>query len=94
MKIHEHMAPAARVKACAINGILPEPRTLADGTYPFITNVYVVILEDLTSDSPARKLRDWLLAPTGQAIVSQCGYIPVGDTDPEVKPEPIYMRPR
>lgn len=91
---HEHMASAAKVKACAINGILPEPCTLADGTYPFITNVYVVIREDLPTDSPARKLRDWLLAPTGQAIVSQCGYVPVGETDPEVQPEPIYMRSR
>ena len=64
MKIHEHMAPAARVKACAIKGILPELHTLADGMYPFITNVDEVIREDLLTDSPARRLRDWLLTPS------------------------------
>jgi phosphate transport system substrate-binding protein len=89
---HEHMAPAARVKACAVNGVLPEPRTIADGTYPLVTRVYAAIRDDSPADSPARKLRDWLLSPTGQAIVGQCGYVPVGETDPEAQAEPSHMR--
>jgi phosphate transport system substrate-binding protein len=84
---HEHMAPAATVKACAIDGVWPESQTIADGTYPFVTDVYVVIRDDLPPESPARKLRDWLLSPTGQSIVSQCGYVPVGETDPSLSAE-------
>jgi phosphate transport system substrate-binding protein len=89
---HEHMAPTAAVKACAIDGIQPKPETIADRAYPFVTSVYAVIRNDSAGDSPARKLRDWLLTPTGQAIVGQCGYVPVGEIDAEVEVEPSYMR--
>jgi phosphate transport system substrate-binding protein len=90
----EHMAPAARVKACAVNGVLPAPATIADGSYPLATEVYVVIRDDLPANSSARRLRDWLLSPAGQAIVKQCAYVAVGDTDPAVDADAGFSRHR
>ncbi len=90
----EHMAPKATVKACAINGVPPDKLTIKDGTYPFVTEVYAVILEGSPPDSAARRLRDWLLTPTGQTIIGQCGYVPVGETDPLTEADPQFMRIR
>jgi hypothetical protein len=45
--------------------------------YPFVTEVYVIVRHDLPANHPACRLRDWMLGPTGQAIVEQSGYVPV-----------------
>ena len=82
---HEHMAPEASVKDCAIDGVMPGPKTIRDGEYPLVTEVYVAIRTNLPGDAPARRLRDWLLSPAGQAIVEECGYVPIGQTAPPVE---------
>ena len=56
---------------------MPSRATIADGTYPLVTEVYVVTRKDLKPDHPAAKLRDWLLTAEGQKIVGETGYVPI-----------------
>ncbi len=79
----EHMAPPGPTKACAVDSVLPTSETIRSGQYPLVTDVYVVIRRDLPPEHPARRLRDWLLSPTGQRMVEQTGYVAVS---PPVNP--------
>ena len=70
-----HLNP--NLKMVAINGIEPSSETIADGTYPAITEVYVVTKKGIAEDSPAAKLRDFLLSEEGQRLVYESGYVPI-----------------
>jgi len=71
------MGPLQDVKILAIEGIRPTSKTIADRTYPLISEVYVVIRAGEPSDSTSVLLRDWLLTPDGQRVVEESGYIPI-----------------
>ena len=62
------------IKVLNIDGISPEDENLISGKYPFTTGYYAVIRKDESSDSPARKLRDWFLTDEGQEVLSMAGY--------------------
>jgi phosphate transport system substrate-binding protein len=71
------LAPDPAIRLVAIEGVPPTSETIADGSYPLITEVYVVVRADMAEDSPAVLLRDWLLGETGQALIAESGYVPV-----------------
>ena len=71
------MGPLQDVKILVVEGIRPTSKTIADRTYPLISEVYVVIRADEPSDSTAFLLRDWLLTNDGQSVVQQSGYVPI-----------------
>jgi phosphate transport system substrate-binding protein len=71
------MAPDPAVKLAAIEGVLPTSKTIAEGSYPLITDVYVVVRAGTPPGSPAMYLRDWLLTEEGKAVVGESGYVPV-----------------
>ena len=73
----QYLAPDVNVKLCAVNGIMPSSETIRNRTYPFVSEVYVVTRKDLPQDSPAAKLRDWLLTDEGQRVVAKSGYVPI-----------------
>jgi phosphate transport system substrate-binding protein len=68
------VSPATRL--IAVDGVHPTRETIANRTYPYVTEVYVVIRDDLPEDHDARRLRDWLLSQEGQSVVAESGYIP------------------
>ena len=70
-----YMLPTENVQILPVEGVLPDTDTIADGSYPFVTEVYVVIREDAQSDNTAVQLRNWLLTPEGQAVVAESGYV-------------------
>ena len=70
----EDEAPS-RTRMLAIDGVMPGPETIADGSYPLIEPVYLVTRRDLDDDAPAARLRDWLLSPEGQAVVRKSLYV-------------------
>jgi phosphate transport system substrate-binding protein len=72
-----YMASLPEVRPLAIAGVRPTPETVADGTYPIVTNVYAAIRADEPADSLARRLRNWLLTDAGQAVVAESGYVPI-----------------
>ena len=61
----------------AVDGVLPSDQTIADGSYPLLNEYYVVIRAEEAEDSPARRLRDWILTAEGKAAMEKAGYIPV-----------------
>ena len=71
------ISPSDAIKTFAVDGVAPTSETIADGSYPFVTEVYVVTLAGLDPDSNAALLRDWLLTPEGQAVVADSGYVPL-----------------
>jgi phosphate transport system substrate-binding protein len=76
----EFMAPSDRAKPCAIENVVPTSETIRSRRYPFVTEVYAVLRGNLPPEHPARRLRDWLLSPTGQRMVEQTGYVAVSET--------------
>ena len=59
----------------AINGIFPDEKTVKNGTYPFISKVYVAIRSDLNRNSMAYKLYEWLQTANVTPILKECGFI-------------------
>ncbi len=72
-----YMASIPEVRPLALGGIAATPETIADGSYPIVTTVYAAIRADEPVDSPARRLREWLLTDEGQAVVAESGYVPI-----------------
>lgn len=66
-----------RVKLLAVNGVRPSSKTIADGTYPLVSDVYAVTWKNLDKDSSVAKLRDWVLSNDGQRLIAKCGYVPI-----------------
>jgi phosphate transport system substrate-binding protein len=71
------MSVVPEVATLAVDGVPPEPATIAAGRYPLITFVYLAHRTDLRVDSAAARLRDWLLTPPGQAVIAESGYVPL-----------------
>ena len=61
----------------SVNGVAPSNKTIADGSYPFLNDYYVVIRADEPKDSPARKLQQWILSSAGKAALEKAGYIAI-----------------
>ena len=75
---YEHfMSGSPYTRTIAVDGVKPTTETIGSGKYPYVTKVYVVTREDEPVDSGARRLRDWLLSPEGQAVVEESGYVPL-----------------
>jgi phosphate transport system substrate-binding protein len=72
-----YMAVLPELKVLAVDGVRPTPETIADGSYPIVTEVIAAIRKDEPPESGARRLRDWLLTKTGQAVVAESGYVPI-----------------
>ncbi len=66
-------------KILAVDGVEPTNETIADGSYPFVTEIYAVTHKDLPEGHGARKLRDWLLSGEGQAFIAESGYVPLSN---------------
>lgn len=71
------IAAPSKVRVCTLNGVMPNKETIASGQYPLVADVYAVALKSLAPDSPARRLRDWLLTPDGRRTVARSGYVPI-----------------
>lgn len=72
-----YMAMSPFSRTIAIDGVEPNAETIASGKYPLASPVYAVLRENEPTDSPARKLLEWLLSDEGQAVVRESGYVPL-----------------
>jgi phosphate transport system substrate-binding protein len=59
-----------------VSGVAPSRETIADGSYPYTNDFYVVVRADEPAGSPARKVMEWLLSADGQKAVVDAGYVP------------------
>jgi len=55
--------------------VMPSNATIADGSYPYGNDFYVVVRADAAADSPARKVMEWLLSADGTQVVKDAGYV-------------------
>lgn len=65
------------LKFLAVDGVAPSDETIADATYPFLNEFYVVYRADEPEDSPVRKIAGWLTSGEGKTCLLETGYIPV-----------------
>ena len=72
----EFMAPNENIKLLEVDDVIPNYENIKTRNYPFTTEVYVVIRNDLDENSNAYKLKDWLLSEGGQKVVKESGYVP------------------
>lgn len=72
-----YMLPTETVRMAAVEGVIPTSETIADGSYPFVTEVFVAVRGDADPQSTAIQLRNWLLTADGQAVVAESGYVPI-----------------
>ncbi len=70
------MAPNQHLKLIRVDAVMPNDDNIRSRSYPYATEVYVAIRNDLESDSIAYQLREWLLTDDGQKIVEESGYVP------------------
>ena len=68
------------LKLLKVNGVYPDDRTIADGTYPLSGYNYAVVRADEPSGSPAREMIRFLLSPQGQECVQNAGFGPLTKT--------------
>ena len=74
---YEHfMAGSPNTKLIAIDGVIPSYETIRTRTYPYVTEVYVVIRMDGKADDGPKRFKNWLLSAEGQAVVRESGYVP------------------
>ncbi len=65
------------VKLLKINGIYPNPTTIANDSYPIQTAYYAVFRKRELAGSDVRKVVNYLLTDEGQDLLAHAGYIPL-----------------
>jgi len=58
-----------RVRALPVEGVLPSPATVTDGSYPLSRPLYLAATAEPTGET--REFAQWVLGPEGQAIVER-----------------------
>jgi len=65
------------VKLLNVNGVYPNPTTIANGKYPIHTSYYAVIRKTEAVDSDVRKMIAYILSDAGQTLAEGAGYVKV-----------------
>lgn len=65
-----------QVKTLAVNDIYPDKSTIKNRTYPFTTDVYMIIRSDLDRSSMAYKIYELMQAEAGKQLIEESGYVP------------------
>ena len=63
-------------KTISIDGIHPNKETIANNTYPLVSEVYAVIRSDTDISSMTYKVYEWLQTEDGKNVIGESGYIP------------------
>ncbi|MDR1329006.1 MAG: substrate-binding domain-containing protein [Oscillospiraceae bacterium] len=63
---------AMDLKTVAVDGVKPDNKTLADGSYPLMVYTYSYYNAD---NAKGKALTDWLLTAEGQSVIASAGYV-------------------
>jgi len=89
----QDMVGSEQVKMLLIDGAAPDIEHIADGSYPFISEIVAVTVESRSANSSVsekdlqdrlereentKKLLEWITSAEGQTLVERTGYVPVG----------------
>ncbi len=72
----EELNQVKGVRILAVDGVLPSPQTIRDGSYPLTVGLYCIARADRTNPN-IQRLIDYLLSPEGQRYIEQVGYGPL-----------------
>jgi phosphate transport system substrate-binding protein len=70
-------ADSNTLKTLAVNGVHPDESTIANRTYPFTAEVYMIIRSDLDRSSMAYKIYEFMQTDMGKHIVGKSEYVPI-----------------
>jgi phosphate transport system substrate-binding protein len=71
------MYAAPELKMIAIDGVAPSADTIASGKYVLTNDFYVAIGPGQAKDSPAMRIRDYLMSKDGAALMKRLNYVPL-----------------
>ena len=74
----EGLMQEKNVKILSIDGVYPTTENIRNGSYPLVTGLYCVTLENETNPN-VEKVLDFLLSEDGQYIIEQTGYVGIGE---------------
>ena len=69
-----------KIKLLSIDGVAPTSENILNGTYPYVTEYYMVTLKDGRPEEVERNikaLRDFIFSPQGKELAEKCGLVPV-----------------
>lgn len=75
---YETLVESRNFRALNVDGVRASKNRVKDGTYPYITNVYVMVRDERDTGTNARRLYDFMTSEAGQEIVEESGYIMIG----------------
>ena len=75
MYYERNMVCSPYTRTIRINGIEPNPETVASGEYPLIYECVVIRRKNV--DEKIESFVDWLIGKEGQSIVRESGYVPL-----------------
>lgn len=67
-------------KAIGIEGVLPNKKSINNGTYPYVSEIFAAIRADTKRDSYAYKLFEFLTRNRARSVVEESGYVPLTST--------------
>ncbi|WP_210366963.1 substrate-binding domain-containing protein [Bacillus sp. REN3] len=70
------MNPNEKIQLLSVDGIEPSAENIANGTYPYIVNLYAISVKD-NPKKTIKPMLDWMQGPQGQKLVEEIGYIPL-----------------
>lgn len=75
-KMYENMAD---VKFIAVDGVKPSNETMANNTYPLLSNTFIAYTDEASADTI--KFAQWAISEEGQQCVLESGYVPLEDME-------------
>ncbi|MBR2791675.1 MAG: substrate-binding domain-containing protein [Erysipelotrichaceae bacterium] len=74
----EGLMQEKNIKILSIDGVYPTTENIRNGSYPLVTGLYCVTLENEPNPN-VEKVLDFLLSEDGQYIIEQTGYVGIGE---------------
>jgi phosphate transport system substrate-binding protein len=67
----------SRIKRLKINGVALDEKSVADGSYPLASTIYMALRQDEPESGTASKLAAWVLSEEGRSVAEREGYVPI-----------------
>ena len=65
------------LKLIKVNGIMPTNETIANNTYPLLTESFVAIRKNEPQGTNARKLYNYIRSNKGKEAILEANYVPI-----------------
>jgi len=65
------------LKLFFIDGVAPSNETIADASYPYVSQFYAVIRQTSAEGSPERRMVAWLESAEGKRAITDAGYVAI-----------------